>query len=539
MWRVLGLVVVGVGVSACHQNGTVFAVDTTADTVDVVPGDGVCADAGGACSLRAAVMEANALPGVEEIRLVDGAEYTLTIPEGTTDTAATGDLDITAPVVMTGDGLIQAPDLFWGCARPRRRRPGRVRRPRFLLELLRSGRRCPRARSACVRADFLFSGSQIQVAAPVRVNGGSLSMWSSSIGGRGSCCELALVGAVGGTVYLENVTLDHDRSRNVIRVVDASVHIRSSTVVGGKVKLELGGAGALYLQSSLVDSDCSGTITSVGHNLLRSSCALGGPSDQVISGYPTVGPLADHGGEVLTIALAPRTQAVDGGPAANCAAGNIDARGGVRPWGPACDIGAFEMQYGLDCGSPGPGADLRYCDLSSTDLSGIDLSGADLRNASLDYALVVDATLVGADLTDASLVETDLSRSDLTEAVLERAYGGFYADDANFTRATLRNSVARTANRADFTDADAVGFDMWTPGGSMTNATVEGADFTDGSFWGVTSGGLVGTPAALPAGVGIVNGYMIDRFVVLAGLDFSGADFRRSGCGMPTSAAAT
>jgi CSLREA domain-containing protein len=41
------------------QNVT-FTVDTTGDTFDVAPGDGVCADAAAHCSLRAAVMEANA-----------------------------------------------------------------------------------------------------------------------------------------------------------------------------------------------------------------------------------------------------------------------------------------------------------------------------------------------------------------------------------------------------------------------------------------------------------------------------------------------
>ena len=40
-----------------------FVVTTTADTVDATPGDGVAEDAEGNTSLRAAVMEANALGG--------------------------------------------------------------------------------------------------------------------------------------------------------------------------------------------------------------------------------------------------------------------------------------------------------------------------------------------------------------------------------------------------------------------------------------------------------------------------------------------
>ncbi|MFJ5556827.1 CSLREA domain-containing protein [Streptomyces sp. NPDC093250] len=40
-----------------------FVVDTTSDAVDADPSDGRCRTASGACSLRAAVMAANARPG--------------------------------------------------------------------------------------------------------------------------------------------------------------------------------------------------------------------------------------------------------------------------------------------------------------------------------------------------------------------------------------------------------------------------------------------------------------------------------------------
>ena len=46
-----------------------FVVDDTGDGVDVVPGDGTCSDGTGApnCTLRAAIMEANALAGADNI----------------------------------------------------------------------------------------------------------------------------------------------------------------------------------------------------------------------------------------------------------------------------------------------------------------------------------------------------------------------------------------------------------------------------------------------------------------------------------------
>jgi CSLREA domain-containing protein len=44
-----------------------FTVNTLADTSDAAPGNGICADAGGMCSLRAAIQEANSLGGDDTI----------------------------------------------------------------------------------------------------------------------------------------------------------------------------------------------------------------------------------------------------------------------------------------------------------------------------------------------------------------------------------------------------------------------------------------------------------------------------------------
>jgi hypothetical protein len=55
----------------------VFNVNDPADSVDATPGDGICADSLGRCTLRAAIMEANALAGPDTINLPAGT-YTLT-----------------------------------------------------------------------------------------------------------------------------------------------------------------------------------------------------------------------------------------------------------------------------------------------------------------------------------------------------------------------------------------------------------------------------------------------------------------------------
>src|SRR5262245_24718897 len=72
-----------------------FIVNTTLDTVDISPGDGLARDSAGNTSLRAAIMEANALAGADAIALQPGATYSLTLIGPDEDAAATGDLDIT------------------------------------------------------------------------------------------------------------------------------------------------------------------------------------------------------------------------------------------------------------------------------------------------------------------------------------------------------------------------------------------------------------------------------------------------------------
>jgi CSLREA domain-containing protein/uncharacterized repeat protein (TIGR01451 family) len=81
----------------------VFTVDSTIDATDAVPGDGLCDDGAGVCTLRAAVMEANWLSGADIIDLPSGS-YTLSLAGAAEDGAATGDLDVTGDLTLSGAG---------------------------------------------------------------------------------------------------------------------------------------------------------------------------------------------------------------------------------------------------------------------------------------------------------------------------------------------------------------------------------------------------------------------------------------------------
>jgi len=74
---------------------TAFEVNSFDDSVDANLGDGVAADTLGRCTLRAAVMEANAWSGDDTINLPAGT-YALSLSGPAEDAAASGDLDVTS-----------------------------------------------------------------------------------------------------------------------------------------------------------------------------------------------------------------------------------------------------------------------------------------------------------------------------------------------------------------------------------------------------------------------------------------------------------
>jgi CSLREA domain-containing protein len=85
--------------------GTIV-VNTTADGADVLVGDANCRTASMQCSLRAAIQEANRLPGTQTVQVPAGT-YNLGIApagEGGIDPAAAGDLDLTDDVTIDGAG---------------------------------------------------------------------------------------------------------------------------------------------------------------------------------------------------------------------------------------------------------------------------------------------------------------------------------------------------------------------------------------------------------------------------------------------------
>jgi hypothetical protein len=83
---------------ASAASAATFSVDTVDDTVDAAPGDGLCADATGRCSVRAAVMESNATIGADSVDVPPGL-YALTL---VAPGEGGGDLDVLDDLTVRG-----------------------------------------------------------------------------------------------------------------------------------------------------------------------------------------------------------------------------------------------------------------------------------------------------------------------------------------------------------------------------------------------------------------------------------------------------
>lgn len=237
-----------------------FRVDTTLDGVDATPGDGVCATLSSACSLRAAIQEANFDAGADSIELPAGT-YTLTL-SGDDEYAALGDIDILYNVSLIGDGaastVVQA-GASLGALGDR------------LFDLGPVGGYSP---TVAMQGLSLRYGSNFGGA--IRITGGSTLTLRDAVlydnqspqhGG-------ALYQAAGTTVTLERVSLRDNTagsyggalySAGTISVTSSRFDNNSAVDRGGAIALVAGsGAAAVMSSTAVTRNTVSGTATSCG-----------------------------------------------------------------------------------------------------------------------------------------------------------------------------------------------------------------------------------------------------------------------------------
>ena len=144
-----------------------------------------------------------------------------------------------------------------------------------------------------------------------------------------------------GTLTLINGTISGNVAGSGGGILNTGTVTLRNTIVGGN--------------TAITGPDCSGTLTSEGHNLTgnNAGCVFTRTTGDLVNVDPKLGPLQDNGGLTFTHALLPGSPAIDAGDDTICAApvgapnfgaGGLDQRGVGRPQGAHCDIGAYELE---------------------------------------------------------------------------------------------------------------------------------------------------------------------------------------------------
>jgi hypothetical protein len=143
-----------------------------------------------------------------------------------------------------------------------------------------------------------------------------------------------------GTVSLTHVTMAHNSALGGVTGPIGTTNIGPAQ--GGGINISNSTVAFLssILSSNLAGSNCFGVITDAGHNISSDASCHFSAAGSLNNTDPLLGPLADNGGPTPSMALLAGSPAIDAADSAGCP--DTDQRGIARPFGAACDIGAFE-----------------------------------------------------------------------------------------------------------------------------------------------------------------------------------------------------
>lgn len=366
---------------AYPDKGTVITVNDVGDTVDAAPGDGVCADAAGKCTLRAAIMESNTTAGSNAI-IFDvpvPAVITLTIDE----------LQVTKPLFILGRGA-------------RKLTIQRSTTPNFANFRVFNLGANTRLRGLTIKnGSSLTSGGGILAAANLSLldvaitgnrarSGGGIAFQASQEST--STIERCLINsntalAEGGGLYISAGTYPSLKSTTI--TANSAVAGGGIASYGGLISVNntvarnaasqagsgilIGTGGQITVLNTIIGPDPGQTVSLVqgqfqseGSNIVTDSTNSSGwlSSDQVSTTNaidPMLGPLANNGGQTDTLALLPSSPAINRGDFCvyifGCVSpGNrfdtrFDQRKYIRMAGNSPDIGAYESGSALTGGT--------------------------------------------------------------------------------------------------------------------------------------------------------------------------------------------
>lgn len=397
MKRVLSLLLFTFGLLVLQQTGAQaadFTVNNNGDATDANTADGVCATAGGVCTLRAAIVQAEALSGKDTVSipamtitlnaLIAVSKSTDIRGAGARSTIITGTPGHVLFSVSGGD--LSFTDMAFQGASSSSGGGG--------LAIYQNGVAATTLNRVRIINNTITGVTTAY--GPVYVYAGEMTIDNSEISGNTATAGNAqaygggvFVTSTGTKVLIRNSTITGNRITSggsgafgggVFTGTGATVTIQSSTVAGNSATNtssiaasggNLANQGSVSLSESIVSggsaalsntANCYLAPTFSGRNIISDTTCGAGSASRIITD-PQLGALADNGGPTNTAVPALGSAAIN---AASTCVSAADQRGQTRPIGAACDLGAAEI--GADLGvslsasntTPAPGSDVVF-----------------------------------------------------------------------------------------------------------------------------------------------------------------------------------
>ncbi len=211
-----------------------------------------------------------------------------------------------------------------------------------------------------------FIGDTGQMGGGAIYNTGTLEINNSSfiqnyaLGG-GSSNGGAIDNIISGSLTVNNSTFNGNLADNkggaisnggsgIVTLDSSTLSGNVSSVAGASGIQNYGASTGITVRRTIIADSCFGSgVTSAGDNLgSNSTCFTNSvPLNDRQDLDPQLGPLANYGGPTKTMALLLTSPARDAVIANAAGCSGTDQRGTPRPIGPACDIGAFELDPNL------------------------------------------------------------------------------------------------------------------------------------------------------------------------------------------------
>jgi CSLREA domain-containing protein len=397
------VVVIGFGAGSGALQAATFVVTSTADIVDANTADGLCKTAGGVCTLRAAIQQADAFGGTNRIEVPRGtyllnpalgrltlgnvANVLTIVGTGAPTTGPFTGVDVTyidgqnaTGIFLLGGGTVTLDNLNIQRGRVDVTSPGEFGSCAGAAVYASGDNTTVNITSSYIRLNSSTNGSGGAICiddAVVNIDRTYVAYNQSTYGGAGirvfpgisvlnltnstvAANQVKADGSTGGGIRAQgNISVTNSTIANNgapgggggLHVAAGTATIRNSTIAANGLNTQVlvgDDEGQLIIESSIVEGNVTcgiisvGTITSLGHNLEnRNTCGFTGPGD-LINTHSGIQFTEFGGGPTPVFPLPANSVAIGAG--SNPLGLAFDQRGFPRVQGASVDIGAYEAE---------------------------------------------------------------------------------------------------------------------------------------------------------------------------------------------------